>query len=1511
MRVSSHLAALGTAIVVAFGLAATALAAAEPVKLSSCTLDADGNVTIGASPGCGTDVYVDKSFLGANGLGYLTIQAGATLSIPDTRDVTLETTGISVAGTLSAGSASKPFSNVATIRFTDAAGTAVGKKGITVASGGSLQLFGKSGVAATGGRAPSWTHLAAPAGPSGLYGAGLGVASPVGSNGATVLTVADQVDWKQGDWIVVAGTDFSPDSAEFVLVDSVTCTAGGSCTVTLDSSTPLVTYHYGGTAPDSGAAAFDDGVSQNYGVDERAEVGLISRNIRLTAAVTTAHPHNGGEIMIMSGFAGVSIQGVEIEKFGKPKLGSYPIHFHQAGTVTAGSVLVDSNSIHHSYNKCVVLHSTNGVTVSNNVCARAVGHLFYLEAGDETNLSFIGNLGIGAMSNGFSIAADNTAAAAAFWAGDYLVRGYGSVQGNGYDGFNVAFSDDTSLVVGTSHTSSGFWLTNLGGNTLTGNSIAGCQAFGRGFWILPAQSAATAPPASFKDNRAHGCYAGFDTASDNGVTNAFLFTPQGACLAGPGKGTSQDCDVVASFDGLTATRNRNRGIWVRASWYALHDARLATNRDGVSLVSSGGSEGSPPGEWGLLKDAIVVGISANNPLRFGPCPYDGQNGFGGNAGCWDVVYGNGYPIPNWNLAGVMFYDGPARLETVRFVNFNVDVSPYLTAADLSFLDYYSANNKIPCHASQQFVYEGDAAIGWFQSNENSYPPTQYSQNLTFDNVDLRHQVYTENVELTCANPPASVGSFRDGDKFTVILDRDGSLTDYTVVEPKSGGTTGVAGAYPISLNNLPFLAGPDTADECHSTGAQDAVLEGRPTSLISPYSYATLEFQALTGCDGTSGGTSNCVNDNVMLFTKDQKDYGGTIQFSDIAISTDSNLLSYNCGGAVGGAGEKGHACVALTGRNGNGVYEPKLVNGLGYTVGASKGMPGFVGLMYTDAHLPAGISSTNPFKARVGICFKNGSNAAPAKSSGFTVKKGRWSFASPNGNPATLKPGYFEERSCTGLANVMCGPSGTADCFETICPSSPSTAFKAVDKVADLDDSSKCPKGECYFYDSDAGMLFLNVAQTSPNAGGAYSSPLGSCDGTAGGDCADSSFYSCPAEGCEAYTVEVTDASYQPASGASACTPYGGIASYEQPYPPGMNRLAYAVGGTVGPVVETKLENKTTAYPHRAPDNEPQKFCPTNAPKKPGWKPAPAGTTTAAFTLGLPASLTDPTEPVTATVAGAEMLPGTPLVLMSPGASYTLTASQPSCDPTTDVCSCSQKLTVNAAGDGYTSTGSACCGIAGSGGTAIGVGTPSNWCGVFQAAGSAGMTFKIDQGVTAVTPMATNLYKLVANTSYSFTAIRPSSCDATTEVCSCTQDLTVDAAGNGFTSSGAACCGLPASGGTTLAPGASSNWCGVFRIAKPPTVTVGIDQGTTPLTPMQNPSGAYKLSPNTSYTLSATEASPCGATGTQSCSCKQSITVDAAGDSVSSGGKTCCGLPSPSGSPLILGAAPYACAGP
>jgi hypothetical protein len=999
--------------------------------------------------------------------------------------------------------------------------------------------------------------------------------------------------------------------------------------------------------------------------------------------------------------------------------------------------LIDSNSIHHSYNHCITVHDTSGLTITNNVCARIVDHLYYLESGTESGNTFEDNLGIGAMSNAFSIPEGNNAALSAFWTGDYLAKQ------NGYDGFNIPFTDNTNgKVVGSFYTPTGFWITNPGGNKYIGNSMAGCQDQGRGFWMLPASTKIAKVPllaGNFASNRAHGCYTGFDTAEDIGVSNAYGYVPQTECVGGEDAGQQgSQCDAITEFDNLTATRNRNRGIWVRASWYDIESPHLATNRDSLALVSSGGTEGSPPGEWSRLNNGILVGISTNNPNRFGPCPYIGQNSFGGVAGCYEsIAYaGNGYPDPKWNLFGVMFYDGPARVENSHFVNFRADPTALLDFADETFLSYYGSSpsgQTMPCGSTLPFQYEGDAAMGWFQSNKNSYPPTQYTENLSYENVDLRHEIYTQDVENTCGGPTTSplVANFQDGDKFTVILDHDASLSGLEVVP--AGGGTPVSGTYPISLNNLPFLSGPGTVDECQSLGAEDNTLEGRPTSLISPYNYATLEFSALSDCSSTS-----CKNDNVMVFTKDQIDYpdntgAGQIQFQDSSIygTTNEHIYTIKCGGTADpkSMGVLGHACVALSGRNGQGVYEPKVANGLGYTVQAQKGMPKVVTLMYGDASAPGGISSANPFHARIGICFRN-EGTPPPKPPTFNVYKGSKSFAGPD-TPSTeqLDP-FYQPLSCNGLDNDMtCTSSPTFGplCVASLCPAAPFYAaasdqthqhrqeLKQATSVADLDDSTKCPNGTCYYYDEGSGLLFLDMVQEQANAGGPYTSPLGSCSGTqANSDpaCAAENFYSCPGPGCELYTVEAHG--YAPNGNPSACTPYGGTTDYTEDYPDNLNQLAYASDNTL---VTSQLDGVSplpdAPFPHQAASNAPADLCPANEPAPPDWPPPTNSIPNQYFVINPPAGGS-----ITITPAVAPLPIPSGLYALTAG-TYTVSAKAPgSCAAVQGFpfCSCQQNFTVTSSG--WTSSGSNCCQLGSSGGQNGGISTIAPGAGPYSCTG-------------------------------------------------------------------------------------------------------------------------------------------------------------------------------------------------
>ncbi len=672
----------------AAALASLPAAAAGFTPIADCIVDGQNNVVVGgpnAREGCDN---VEMAPLENNDnpppFGEIRVGEGGTLRIAGyagklPRRQYLKDICIESGGTVAIGTKQDPITHAGKVELefigngndTSQDPACQGfAKGIDVTTGGSLEMYGAEGVPDLGGT--SWTTLSAPAGPQ-VPGA------KVDSTGPTTLHLTADVTkgddpWHAGDWIVVATTTYTPFESEFVQIDHVESDGNGS-TLTLEQ--PLKYYHFGSLAPSSGTCqdrlgktepgSFCDGPKRNYGVDERAEVGLISRDIELTAD-TTSSSHWGGEIMIHHGFKALAIQGVRLSKFGKAKLGSYPIHFHLVGDA-GNRARIDADSVDHSYNKCVTIHATSDLTVSNLVCARIVGHIFYEElesAGDENpaaddGLVFDHDLGIGVMSNNFDIhpvekingpkISRQTLIDDYWWPGDYMTNDPEALRNIHYDGFDIPNTDNQLQDVHGScvlaqriggldikyHPSrakkcgadgtfyyepaSGFWIQNPT-TVLEDNAIAGCQGVGRGVWWVPPNNEIKAngkvnylkfePLGTFKDNRVSGCYAGFYGENEYGVSSAQLHPHVG--------GVKDAQAVVATLDGVTATRNRFRGVWLRPEWFVIKNGRFAENRESVTLVTSGGLDGNAPGVWELLEDSVLVGESQNNVERWGPCP---------------------------------------------------------------------------------------------------------------------------------------------------------------------------------------------------------------------------------------------------------------------------------------------------------------------------------------------------------------------------------------------------------------------------------------------------------------------------------------------------------------------------------------------------------------------------------------------------------------------------------------------------------------------------------------------------------------------------------------------------------------------------------------------------------------------------------------------------------------------------------------------------------------------------
>jgi G8 domain len=392
---------------------------------------------VGSSCTINSKVYVDKSItrVGGQPLGSLTIAAGGELAFPNT-STRVEVANIIVdGGELQIGSKACPIDggNLDELDFygsnpvTQACGTAAFDKGICFVKG-KVSIVGAKGVKTQTHPGVTWTHLRCPAGPSDIYGGG-GLAAPVqGAQGVCpgdkeTLAIQGKVDWAQNDWIVLSGTGFADDQAEFVQIGAITPGVNNTV-ITLSPTTTLLHYHFGSASPNSATgkciagdgktvepASFCAGAALNYGVDERAEVGLISRNVLLSGrqaweanatyeagatilatvsnqvyqfqtaagglsgatiptfpsatsgtvadntvtwtnmgstgtADASGDLHWGGEIKMLAGAAAaksITIEGAEMEEFGKDQLGSYPIHFHMTGTVPPWPVAVRSS----------------------------------------------------------------------------------------------------------------------------------------------------------------------------------------------------------------------------------------------------------------------------------------------------------------------------------------------------------------------------------------------------------------------------------------------------------------------------------------------------------------------------------------------------------------------------------------------------------------------------------------------------------------------------------------------------------------------------------------------------------------------------------------------------------------------------------------------------------------------------------------------------------------------------------------------------------------------------------------------------------------------------------------------------------------------------------------------------------------------------------------------------------------------------------------------------------------
>jgi hypothetical protein len=536
-------------------------------------------------------------------LGGVTING--KLSFADNADVELTTEWIMLHGELEVGTEARPFTRKGTITLTDNVKDeqlmGMGDRGIML-SGGTLNLHGD--------RTNAWTKLSATA-----------------NAGATSIQVLDAKGWRVGDEIVLASTDYDPRQAERRTISAI---SGNN--ITLDKK--LEFMHFG-------KITFD--------VDERGEVGLLSRNIKVQASPDAEQSFLGGHIMAMV-TSKMFIEGVELNRMGQNlQLARYPIHWHLVGDDGKGQYIKNA-SIHDTYNRCVTVHGTNFVRVENNVTYNAVGHCFFLEDGIEHGNQFVRNLAIQTKCH-TSKACDPTDLAPFGSTPDLL-------------NFKTTGQDAKDILIPSDNTASSYWITNPD-NTFVGNVAAGSDA--TGFWFAfpdhptgafeGSDASKNTWPAQTKirEFRGNVAHSNFDSLmQDRAPLANGRIRPWGfIAFANPAQRTDPVESVVEDF---TSYKNRNSGIWARGEMHVYKGLKFADN--GIGFTHAGGNfDRSFYPFTSRVVDSVFVGESGN---------------IGNPRAQSEIAYGRSLPqpkIPDFPIRAYEFYDYHHELDNNTFVNY--------------------------------------------------------------------------------------------------------------------------------------------------------------------------------------------------------------------------------------------------------------------------------------------------------------------------------------------------------------------------------------------------------------------------------------------------------------------------------------------------------------------------------------------------------------------------------------------------------------------------------------------------------------------------------------------------------------------------------------------------------------------------------------------------------------------------------------------------------------------------
>ena len=450
----------------------------------------------------------------------------------DAGPISITSDFIAVEGRLEIGTHEDPFANTAVITLTGADGTetpysaAIGNRALGVVGNGELSLHGESRSKG------SWTQIASDIQP-----------------GDTTFTATSFVDWEPGDRIVIAPSGFDPLEAEEVEVVSKTGNV-----VTFDP--PAEFLHYGRTQTYEGKT-----------IDMRAEVGLLSRNIRIQGAEDSEFFRRNDETEFPAGFGAhsifrddsdIRIDGVEFTRTGQSgKPGRYAAHWHLAGDQSGD--YIRNTSTHHSFQRAIVMHQSDFITAEDNVAYFVGNHAFI--PGEDGNED--GNV----------------------WRRNLSVLSYSPLEQH----FAFLEADQPDNSSQGEFRSSGFWMRST--NHVFEDNVSAGAYEGQGFFFdrVAAIRNTAQSPMVFSGNRAHSTHR-----LDTGYTNFLTYKEitKGHALF-VGENSSPDELVFEDFQAYSSFA----GLWLEDRRVTVRDSILSDNAVGAFLMKS------------RLDDTVIVGES--------------------------------------------------------------------------------------------------------------------------------------------------------------------------------------------------------------------------------------------------------------------------------------------------------------------------------------------------------------------------------------------------------------------------------------------------------------------------------------------------------------------------------------------------------------------------------------------------------------------------------------------------------------------------------------------------------------------------------------------------------------------------------------------------------------------------------------------------------------------------------------------------------------------------------------